>query len=359
MKKLIMSISIVFVSLSALIAFSVVPAFAATPSYSVLGTWTFNDRYGVPYAHTMVIDSFNPSTGDFSGYGFYNAGPSLTWTITGNESSDAIAFTLLTGGSVPGVTLNGSGTVASATSMSGTGSQSNIPGYPSQNITWNATHATTACTKTGFYRDGINMTAALINPSGTVTGDVDATGCNVGVYYNIGTGTVDHANVFGSNYFGVLVNGDDNNVSVNISNSNIHNIGQFPFDGTQHGVAIYYRSFGAGSAAGEITGNTVSLYQKGGIAANGNATVNVTNNTVTGLGPVGFIAQNGIQLGYDATGIIEGDTVSGNYYSGDSWKSGGVLFYQPLAGTVLHPSRNNLFDNQVNFLNFGRTAPVK
>src|ERR1700694_5966899 len=46
----------------------------------------------------------------------------------------------------------------------------------------------TNCTPTGFFRDNINMTAAVINPVGAVTGDVDATGCNIGVYYDHGKG---------------------------------------------------------------------------------------------------------------------------------------------------------------------------
>jgi hypothetical protein len=74
-----------------------------------------------------------------------------------------------------------------------------------------------ACTATGFYRDGINMTAASINPAGTVSGTVNAAGCNIGVYYDTGVGTIDQADIFGSNYFGVLVNGDANIVAVNIT----------------------------------------------------------------------------------------------------------------------------------------------
>src|SRR4051812_17520712 len=65
--------------------------------------------------------------------------------------------------------------------------------------------AAVTCTPTGFFRDAINMTAAKINPAGTVSGDVDATGCNIGVYYSSGKGSVKQANIHGANYFGVLV----------------------------------------------------------------------------------------------------------------------------------------------------------
>lgn len=44
--------------------------------------------------------------------------------------------------------------------------------------------ANAACTATGYMRDSIDLTAALIDP-GTVDGQVvDATGCDIGVYYS-------------------------------------------------------------------------------------------------------------------------------------------------------------------------------
>lgn len=187
-------------------------------------------------------------------------------------------------------------------------------------------HAAT-CTQTGFFKDGINMTAAQINPSGTVSGDVDATGCNIGVYYDNGSGSVNGANIHGSNYFGVLVNGDDNTVAANVQNSSIHDIGETPLNGSQHGVAIYYRGFGAGTASGEITNNTVSKYQKGGIVTNGaGTTADVRGNTVAGEGPVAYIAQNGIQVGYGALATVVGNTVTGNSYTGtNNAASGGII----------------------------------
>ncbi|HEX4863933.1 MAG TPA: hypothetical protein VFV02_07665, partial [Acidimicrobiales bacterium] len=67
--------------------------------------------------------------------------------------------------------------------------------------------AAAGCTPTGFMRDGMNLTAAQIG--GNVTGSLDATGCNIGVYYdNTTSGNVTGATIFGANYFGVVVNGD-------------------------------------------------------------------------------------------------------------------------------------------------------
>src|SRR5258708_838177 len=169
------------------------------------------------------------------------------------------------------------------------------------------------------------MTAAKIN-QGKITGDVNATGCNIGVYYDT-NGLVDKAIIHGANYFGVLVNGDIKNPSVDISNSTIHDIGETPLNGTQHGVAIYYRGFGSGSTSGKIWNNTLSNYQKGGIVTNGaNTSVDIKGNTVTGQGPVNYIAQNGIQAGYGASAQVRNNTVIGNSYSGANLAaSGGII----------------------------------
>lgn len=217
-----------------------------------------------------------------------------------------------------------------------------------------------ACTPTGFIRDGINMTAALINPGAVVTGTVNATGCNIGVYFDQ-NGSISSATIHGANYFGVVVNGDAGAVNVDIRESTIHDIGETPFNGTQHGVAIYYRALSTGSAFGNVEDNIISEYQKGGIVVNGErALVNTLGNSVTGLGQVDFIAQNGIQYGFGSNGTIRGNEISGNFYTGTvgvgpnpggenppGWEyfSAGLLLYQP--GVVKH-SKNFYADNQHN-----------
>ena len=212
------------------------------------------------------------------------------------------------------------------------------------------------CTGTGFSRDGFEMTAAQIG--GNVSGDLDATGCNIGVYYdNTTTGNVTAgANIHGANYFGVVVNGDVGAVSVNVTGSAIHDIGESPLtgQGSQHGTAVYYRAFG-GTATGTISGNTASNYQKNGITINGNVSATITNNTVTGQGPVSWIAQNGIQLGYGLKATVTGNTVTGNAYTGtNNASSGGILvvggecFGPGLPITVnLSITRNTLTGNDV------------
>ncbi len=176
------------------------------------------------------------------------------------------------------------------------------------------------CTPTGFVKDSINLTAALINPHGPVAGDVDATGCNIGIYYSAGThGRLEGASVHSANYYGVLNNG----AHVDIHDSTVYDIGDTPFTGAQHGVAIYF-ALGSNSD-GDIDGNVIWNYQKGGITVNGPSSANVENNTVIGQGPILYIAQNGIQFGYGALGHISRNLVSANSYTGAQPTDGGGI----------------------------------
>ena len=224
-----------------------------------------------------------------------------------------------------------------------------------------ASAAAASCTLTGFMRDNINLTAAQMG--GNVTGNLDAGGCNIGVYYDNTTasGNVTGANIYGANYFGVFVNGDVGTVKVNVTNSAIHDIGETPLNGTQHGNGIYYRAFG-GTASGTISGNTLTNYQKGGITANGNVSATITKNTVTGQGHVDYIAQNGIQIGYGAKASVTGNTVTGNAYTGANLaSSGGILvvggecYGLPLTAG-LDISKNTLTNNDVGVWLFNANA---
>src|SRR5450432_692278 len=77
------------------------------------------------------------------------------------------------------------------------------------------------CTPTGFIRDAMDLTAAVIPTavSPNVRGVVNATGCNIGVYYGPGIKGSVRAEVFGANYFGVVNNGSN----ITVSYSSIHN----------------------------------------------------------------------------------------------------------------------------------------
>jgi hypothetical protein len=193
---------------------------------------------------------------------------------------------------------------------------------------------------------------------------LDATGCNIGVYYGPGTiGSVSGADIFGANYYGVVVNA----APVDVTSSTIHDIGETPFDGSQHGVGVLYTTIDqAGtvtgtSATGTLSGNTISLYQKNGVVISGSgAAVVVDNNTVTGLGPVDFIAQNGIQVSFGATAKVTGNTVTGNDYTPSKVTACGLLLFK--AGGVSASKNgisslkadNNIYGNETDICNFGK-----
>jgi hypothetical protein len=220
------------------------------------------------------------------------------------------------------------------------------------------TSSAPVCSPTGFR----GLTAAQIG--GTVTGTLDATGCNIGAYNPT---SVTGANIYGANYYGVV----DNGSTTNVSNSTIHNIGEVPFNGAQHGNAVLYIN----GAHGTIETTTVSSYQKNGItvsskAADGVAagpsgslktSVSVLNNVVIGEGPISYIAQNGIQISYGASARLVDNNVSLNNYTPAKITACGLLIYK--AGGVSGATKsgisyvkadNNFHDNETNICNFGK-----
>ncbi len=170
------------------------------------------------------------------------------------------------------------------------------------------------CSPTGFH----GLTAALINPA-VATGTIDATTCDIGVYFGPGArGTVEDAEIFGASLYGVAVIGDAGEVIVDVQDSWIHDVGL---------VGVYYRAYSPfGNASGRVDNTRFERYGKGGIVANGEGTqVAVTGNVVLGAGPTAAVAQNGIQIGYGASGTVMRNTVVGHSYTGPLYSSGGIL----------------------------------
>lgn len=84
---------------------------------------------------------------------------------------------------------------------------------------------------------------------------------------------------------------------------------------------------------------------------NGQVSGTIDRNVVTGDGPITYIAQNGIQVGFGASAVIRENTVSGNDYTPATYVACGLLFYQ---ATGVKQKSNVLFDNEKNICNFGR-----
>jgi hypothetical protein len=138
-----------------------------------------------------------------------------------------------------------------------------------------------------------------------------------------------------------------------ISGNDVSGLEQGPSgDGCQEGNAIEVRnpSTATMTTVG-ITGNTVADYQKTGILVSGPIRATVTGNEIEGYGPVGFIAQNGVQVSFGASAIVSGNSVSDNWYTGSGTISCGVLLYDA-DGVKLN--KNAYAGNQRDVCNFGK-----
>jgi parallel beta-helix repeat protein len=141
----------------------------------------------------------------------------------------------------------------------------------------------------------------------------------------------------GSINYGIFVSGG---ATAYIHDNNIVSVRDSTFSGCQNGVAIEVGTT-ATSGSAVIENNVISDYQKNGIAiAGAGSSATITGNTVTGAGKTSVTAQNGIQISYGATATVDNNTVSGNYYGGDSWTATGILIYN--AGAGVQVENNNL-----------------
>ena len=179
--------------------------------------------------------------------------------------------------------------------------------------------AAASCRPTGAHdRDGTPLTARLVNPRGSVSGRIDASGCQVGIYFGTGNGRVNGAEVFGAQYYGVLVDGNDgHNVRVNITDSSFHDIGDTPITSSRHGQGVAYRAFGSGTATGTVASNRFWAFQEAAINMTGpGATVTARDNRIQGRGPIATISQNGVQVIFGAHGTVLRNRISGLSYLG-------------------------------------------
>jgi parallel beta-helix repeat protein len=122
------------------------------------------------------------------------------------------------------------------------------------------------------------------------------------------------------------------NAGGTIQDCEVKGVRNSPIDGAQHGVGIYAYTDVATARVLNVTGCTVYDYQKNAMALNGAyLTAHVDGCHVTGYGPASFIAQNGIQLGYGATGTVgttSPNIVAGHSYTPAGWAASGILIYQ-------------------------------
>jgi len=107
------------------------------------------------------------------------------------------------------------------------------------------------------------------------------------------------------------------NGSGKIKDVAVRNIKSLPGgEGCQTWLGIFVQSGGGGTSTVEVEDSSVHDYQKNGITGNEPGTdIRVKGNIVTGIGPTTGAAQNGIQIGFGATGRIEENTVINHLWS--------------------------------------------
>ena len=203
----------------------------------------------------------------------------------------------------------------------------------------------------GWTLDGAGHTISAYDPAGGhFTGAVVA---NAGR-----TASVRGLTVTGYHLADVCDGGDDrlrgillDGASGTVSGNRVVDLRQGD-SGCQEGTAIEVRNVATGAPGVTVTvaDNTVTGYQKAGIVLNGAVVGTVTGNTVRGQGPVGWIAQNGVQVGYGASAVVDGNTIADNWYTGPDTACG-LLLYQ---ADGVKQRRNTFSGNEQDLCNVGR-----
>ncbi len=199
----------------------------------------------------------------------------------------------------------------------------------------------------GWTLDGAGHTITGVDPeNGHFVGAVVANGGKVAHVRNLTVTVDDLADVCDADddrLRGILLDG----AAGTITNSRAIDINQGT-SGCQEGNGIEVRNApfdGRGrDLVVTISNNVITGYQKTGIVANGSVAVLIDRNTVTGAGPIDYIAQNGVQVGFGGAGLVSRNTISRNNYTGPD-RACGILFFQ--AGPVAQVA-NNFSGNERN-----------
>lgn len=171
--------------------------------------------------------------------------------------------------------------------------------------------------------DSTNITLQDIVVDSQMNGFVGCSPALVGIYYGNSSGNVNNVVV--------------KNVIYNDPGGDI----------CQGGVGIFAQADDIPMTV-SVTGTSIHDYHKSGIIGNEiGTTINVTNSTVRGLGSTDLAAQNGIQIGYGATGEIRNNIIMNHSWSQCSVENIDTCLY--IATNVLLADADNavVSDNAV------------
>ena len=133
--------------------------------------------------------------------------------------------------------------------------------------------------------------------------------------------------------------------NANIHNNRVLDIRDSTLSSAQTGIAIQVGSQTlATTGTATIANNTITGYQKSGIAVNlTGSSATISNNTITGAGPTTVIAQRGIQVTYGATANITANTVSAHSFTGAGGSAIGIFLYGSSANTTANTLNENFY----------------
>ncbi len=159
----------------------------------------------------------------------------------------------------------------------------------------------------------VKLTAAVVDPPSLEKTDIDATGCDVGVFLDansVGT-KLFYVQIHDASQIGVLAFGAQDVVlnRVTITNTGNHDCNGFKPNAVQTGVGIDFEG-----ASGKINQSQISYYQKNGTAFNYGSTVAINNTVATGLGQTNSIPQDGIEWYKSTVKGVAGNVATDNIY---------------------------------------------
>lgn len=109
-------------------------------------------------------------------------------------------------------------------------------------------------------------------------------------------------------------------------------------NGCQTGLGIFVQSGNSGTSTVNVTNSSVHDYQKNGITGNEpGTTINVSGSDVVGQGATNGAAENGIQIGFGASGTLTGNMVIDDVWAPDTITDAG----DAAAGILLYDTAEN------------------
>ena len=195
---------------------------------------------------------------------------------------------------------------------------------------WTLTASCTA-TATIDIPDGVT----LVGAGHTITVESPFSGA---VVTNAGTTmSMQNLTIQGTNFPSNICSGSLTGVLFTNASGSVSNVtvrGMTRHNGCQEGIGIWVNATGAHQTV-TITGSTVSDFQKSGLVANGNATVDVSGST---FGPPdllpGVIGQNSVQYSRGAGGAFTNNKVIGATSGRDDAASTGMILFEAANLTI-------------------------